>query len=181
MRPVAALLCCTTLIALAPAPAQATEYQLANPWRLEQPALAAPLQPERAATPASWAPAVTAAPTLVLNGLSLATGLGLLPGNGFYYAMGSMAVSPLSVLPGYAMVGEPGRGALVALGGYGLQLVGAIGTGMAMASMSTGGQSAGFAYMAGLFIGPLLVNTGLALWAAHDVGQIAERKRAGTW
>ena len=180
MRPIAALLACT-LIGLAAAPAQAAEYALPNPWQLEPAAMAQPLEVRPVAGPAAWAPAVTAAPTLVLNGLAAATAFGLVPGNPFYLAMTSMAISPMSLVPGYAMVGEPGRGGLVALGGAAVEVVGAIGTALALASLSRSGEGSGYGFFGGLFIGPVVANTLYATWAAYDVQQIAQRKAEGTW
>lgn len=168
----------TGLVVATASPAAATEYQLPNPWLAER---VAPMQEPAVDTLPVIAPmglaALTAGPTLALNAATVLVLVHPQSTHGFSWAYGSIIASPLTLLPGYALAGEPGRGAMVMLGGYLVELAGAVGLAIGLASLQSTGEGGGYAFASGLFLGPLVANTAYALWAASDVHRIAEEKR----
>lgn len=83
---------------------------------------------------------------------------------------------PLTLGTGYLYAGDFGRGTVVMLGGYVAQLMGAV-VGAPTVALLSGkeGEGAGWAFVSGLFIGPMVALGVYSLWAAFDAYQATVR------
>lgn len=147
-----------------PAPAPRRSADLRDPW---------------------VAAGLTLASPLLVSGLTSYSSAA--SGNGDLYAVALpiAGAGPLSLMAGYLYAGDLARGGTVLLGGYVAEALGAVVAAPTIALTSgKEGEGAGFAFLSGLFIGPLIALGGYTLWAAVDAYQTAlrhnERELAAT-
>lgn len=99
-------------------------------------------------------------------------------GNGDLYSVAPpvMALGPLSLVGGHLYSGALARGGTTLLGGYVAEALGAVIAAPAIALTSgKEGEGAGFAFLSGLFIGPMVALGAYTVVAAVDAYQTAVR------
>jgi hypothetical protein len=160
--------------------AGAAEGAMSNPWRPSRLGFEAAAMPRNAEVgvvrpdPMSLA-LWTCMPTFALELLAIGGLSGALPGWAGAFALVGIALPIATIVPGYEMAGEVGRGFGVMMNGYGLALLSAVGVGAAY-GLATGGGYMGSNFIAGGLIGFVLANNVVALWAANDVYQRAANR-----
>jgi hypothetical protein len=162
--------------------AGAPEGTMSNPWRpsrLGFEAAAMPRQAEvGAARPDPMGLALwTCMPTFALELLAIGGLSGVLPGWAGVYGSIGVLLPIATIVPGYGMAGDVGRGFGVMMNGYGIALLSAVGVG-AVYGLATGGGYYGSNFMAGGVIGFVLASNAVALWAANDVYQRAANRQS---
>lgn len=157
-----------------------TEGAMSNPWRPSRLGLEAAAMPREAevgaARPDPMSLALwTCMPTFALELLAVGGLSGVLPGWAGAFALVGIALPIATIVPGYGMAGDVGRGFGVMMNGYGLALLSAVGVGAAY-GLATGGGYMGSNFISGGLIGFVLANNAVALWAANDVYQRAANR-----